>query len=557
VSREAGTPASVGAGALRVLGIGVVLALLGVLVATPLVSLVRGALDQGWSAMAQQLRGADVMTALWHTLLLAVVVTATSVTLGTSLALAFDRALLRATNRWRLALLVPVLVPQFAITLSWTQAYGAGGLSDHLLGFTLPGLYGPFGIALLLTVDSVPLAWLIVTAAMSVRREPDLARASRASGAGPWMTFWTIDLPLLRGPLTAAAALVFVSSVNSFAVPQVLGSAEGYQTLATLVYQQLTLSAGPGAFGRLGTTALVMVALVLIALSAADRGLDQVGARQARSGASGTSETDARNRSSRFVTGTVAAYVALTSAVPLLALVLTSLTRAAGLPPVPANWDLAGYRAAVTGQAGVALTRSLVLAAAAAFLVTAMASVVVAVGGRSRHRLGTAVTLGFAIPGSALAVGTLIAYGSWLGGSAIIILMAYLAKSWGLGYRVLAAGADRIAPELSQAGRSSGASPLEVLRTITAPIMSTALATSAGIVMLFALHELTMSSILYGPDTATFAVVVLNQQQLGDIGSSAAMAVILTVPLLVLLGLGAVVVRRREHRLHPLKTETR
>lgn len=39
--------------------------------------------------------------------------------------------------------------------------------SDHLLGVTLPGLYGPFGIALLLTVDSVPLAWLIVTAALA------------------------------------------------------------------------------------------------------------------------------------------------------------------------------------------------------------------------------------------------------------------------------------------------------------------------------------------------------------------------------------------------------
>jgi len=249
--------------------------------------------------------------------------------------------------------------------------------------------------------------------------------------------------------------------------------------------------------------------------------------------------------------------VVLTSAVPLLALVLTSLTRAAGVAPLPANWDLAGYRAAVTGQAGVALTRSFVLAAAAALLVTAMACVVVAVGGQPRHRLGTAVTLGFAIPGSALAVGTLIAYGSWLGGSAIIILMAYLAKSWALGYRVLAGGVDRMAPELSQAGRSSGASPFEVLRTITGPLMATALLTSAGIVMLFALHELTMSSILYGPDTATYAVVVLNQQQLGDISSSAAMAVILTVPLLMLLGLGALVVRRREHRLHPVNTELR
>jgi len=46
-----------------VLGIALVLALLGVLVAMPLVSLARGALDQGRNSMALQLRGADVTTA--------------------------------------------------------------------------------------------------------------------------------------------------------------------------------------------------------------------------------------------------------------------------------------------------------------------------------------------------------------------------------------------------------------------------------------------------------------------------------------------------------------
>jgi iron(III) transport system permease protein len=284
VSRAAPTPSPAGTAVLRVLGIAVAVALLGLLVAMPLVSLARGALDQGWSAVSEVLLSDEVMTALRHTVLLAVVVTAASVSLGSALAMAFDRAMIRATTRWRLALLVPLLVQQFAVTLNWAQAYGPGGLTDHVLRVTLPGLYGPFGIGLLLTVDAVPLTWLIVTAAIAVRREPDLARAARASGAGPWTTLWTIDLPLLRGALLAAAAVVFVSTVNAFAVPQVLGSAEGYQTLATLVYQQLTLSVDPEAFGRLSTTALLMVALVLVALGGADRGLGPAGRGRSATG---------------------------------------------------------------------------------------------------------------------------------------------------------------------------------------------------------------------------------------------------------------------------------
>jgi iron(III) transport system permease protein len=37
-----------------------------------------------------------------------------------------------------------------------------------------------------------------------------------------------------------------------------------------------------------------------------------------------------------------------------------------------------------------------------------------------------------------------------------------------------------------------------------------------------------MSSLLYGPGTATLAVVVLNLQQLGDPGATAALALVLT-----------------------------
>ncbi|MEO7069532.1 MAG: ABC transporter permease subunit, partial [Nostocoides sp.] len=194
------------------------------------------------------------------------------------------------------------------------------------------------------------------------------------------------------------------------------------------------------------------------------------------------------------------------------------------------------------------LGRTVVLASAAALIVMALSGVVVGVGGAARRRLGTALTLGFALPGTALAIGVLISYGPWLGGSAVIILVAYLGKCAALGYRALASGADRVAPELGQAARASGADPMTVFRTITAPVTVTGFLAAGGLVLLFALHELTMSSILYGPGSQTFAVVVLNQQQLGDVGVSAALAVVLTLPPLAVVGAGLAMYAAREHR---------
>ena len=39
-----------------------------------------------------------------------------------------------------------------------------------------------------------------------------------------------------------------------------------------------------------------------------------------------------------------------------------------------------------------------------------------------------------------------------------------------------------------------------------------------------------MSTILYGPGSETFAVAILNQQDLGDTGTTAALATVLTIP---------------------------
>ena len=44
---------------------------------------------------------------------------------------------------------------------------------------------------------------------------------------------------------------------------------------------------------------------------------------------------------------------------------------------------------------------------------------------------------------------------------------------------------------------------------------------------LTALHEVTMSSLLYGPGSETLAVVVLNSEELGRIGPTAALSVLL------------------------------
>jgi iron(III) transport system permease protein len=65
------------------------------------------------------------------------------------------------------------------------------------------------------------------------------------------------------------------------------------------------------------------------------------------------------------------------------------------------------------------------------------------------------------------------------------------------------------------------------MRTVVLPALRPMIVAGGLIVFMFGLHEVTMSSLLYGPGSATLAVVVLNLQQLGEVGPTAALALVL------------------------------
>jgi iron(III) transport system permease protein len=67
-------------------------------------------------------------------------------------------------------------------------------------------------------------------------------------------------------------------------------------------------------------------------------------------------------------------------------------------------------------------------------------------------------------------------------------------------------------------------------------------------VFVSALHEVTMSSLLYSFGNQTLAVAVLNRQELGEVGSTAALSVMLTALLVVTALPGWVAVRRMTRR---------
>lgn len=518
-----------------------VAALVFFLVALPLARLVRVAVEGGTSVGSADLVAAE------HSLELAVFVALLAVPLGTAFAFLLRRPDVPCRRVLRALVLLPLLVPQFVLGYSWTQAYARSGFTDDLIGVHWSGLLGPAGIVVVLVVDAVPICYLLSSVGLATRAQPELELAARTSGASGWTAVRTVTLPLLRPVLAAEFVIVFVATLESFAAPQVLGLPAGYATLTTRLYGDLVLGSTPDAFRDAVLLALGLVLFAAVLLLPADLLLAPK-LRTDRAGGIGRSDALPR-RGGVVVALAAAGYGVLAVLLPAVALVAAATTRAIGLAPTPSNWTLENFRTALDGPTRDALWHSLQLAALAAIILTALGATVAGVERyRTGRALGTAALLSFALPGSALAVGLLIAYGNVLGGTLAIILIAYLAKFWALAHRTISAAVDRVPLGEVQAARVSGAAPVVAARTVWLPALAPALWAAALLVFVMALHEVTMSSLLYSTGTETFAVAVLNSQQLGATGTTAALSVTLTAVLVAVAAPACLLLRRRGSR---------
>jgi iron(III) transport system permease protein len=508
------------------------LSALGLLVVYPLGELFLAAGGESREAAVAGLTGARSVRAVGNTLWTSAAVTALVLAGATAAALVTERTAVPGRRWLRLGMLVPLLVPPYVSALSWARAYGPAGLTERVLGIAVPGVFGGAGVVAVIAVNALPLAYVILAAGLASRAEPDLERAARAGGASGWTALRTITLPLLRPALAAAGALVFVTSANSFGVPAVLGRPAGFATVTTRIYEDLVLSADLVAFTRVLLLASLLVALAVVVVGVTDA-LVGLRLRGARTGAPAGGAA-AADRPRPWLAAALWTYLTLAVGLPLVALVLIALTRAVGLAPVPANWTLAHFATALDPLALRAALNSLRLATGAAIAVTLLGALAASWRHHRAGRLvGSASILTFAVPGSALGVAVLLAYGRWLRDTLLLIAIAYVAKLWALGHRTIAAAVDGLPPDLLRAARASGAGPLTATRTVTLPLLRPAIGAAAAVAFLFAFHELTMSSLLYGPGTRTLAVVILNLHQLGDVQATSALAVLLTLAVLV------------------------
>ncbi|MEW1718031.1 sugar ABC transporter permease [Streptomyces sp. NPDC093109] len=141
------------------------------------------------------------------------------------LALLMDMVKQRLANRFRIALLVPYMIPGIVATLIWIYLYSpvVGPITPFLAFFGIDANFYSgdmiwVSIGILIAWSSIGFNMLILYASLqSVPRE--LFDSARVDGASEWRMAWSIKVPLVRRSLVLTTVLSIIGSLQIFSDP--------------------------------------------------------------------------------------------------------------------------------------------------------------------------------------------------------------------------------------------------------------------------------------------------------------------------------------------------
>jgi iron(III) transport system permease protein len=533
---------------------GVLIVLLVALVANPILRLVWDSFhtaEGAWSLQSyvSALGRARHLQALLNSLLLGAAVTVLALALGVPLALAVSRTNMPGRGFTHLAVLAAFVMPNFLGAIAWILLAGPNAGWLNRLWVELSGAdKGPFnvfsfwGLAFVIALYTYPLIYVFTKSALDLV-STELEDAAAIHGAGKFQTVAWVTLPLVLPSILGAAILIFLEAIALYGTPALIAIPARINLATTQIvsFFQYPLQVEQAAAFSMPILLLTVVMLVLQRRLLARRGFVSV------SGKGG----ERRPYDIGWFKWLLLAYSALISllavVLPLVILVLASLSRAWGQGLAPGNLTLANFHAIFFEQLTVraALLNTVLYSGATALVCVAMG---ICVAYATQRRITPYPALvqflalaPVAVPGLILAIGLYAAYAGpplSLYGTGLLIVIAFTTRFLPISVAASAAGVRALNPELEEAVRILGGGRITVLLRVVAPLLKKTLVGAFILVFVICTKELSTAVFLTGPASRVVSVLTLDLSEQGNYETLAAMGVVLVVIVTVVVAIG-------------------
>ncbi len=445
------------------------------------------------------------------------------------------------------ALVLPLAVPAYVMAYVYTDFLQFVGPVQSLLRDTFGWEHGDYwfpdirtlpGAMLMFISVLYPYVYLLARSAF-LERASGMLEAARTLGMGPWRAFFAVSLPLARPAIAAGVALALMETLADYGTVAYFA----VNTFTTGIYRAWFSLGDRVAAAQLAAMLLAFVFFLLMA--------ERISRGRAR-----YHNTTGRNRpmAGARLRGLSALLATLACALPLL---LGFVLPAALLLKMALTDGDAQF-----GERFLVLSRNSFVLASATAVIGVLLALLLGYGARlSKSALSSGlnrlVGLGYAVPGSVIAVGVLIPvtrldnwlagqWEHWLGhnpgllitGGIAALVYAYLVRFLAVALHTVESSLSKITPNMDDAARSLGLGQGETLRRVHVPMLRGSLLTAGLLVFVDVMKELPATLVMrpFNFDTlATQAYTLASDERLAE-ASTASLAIVVVglLPLIAL-----------------------
>ena len=455
---------------------------------------------------------------LINTLILGTVTMVILVIVGFCFAYLTTRGPLRFRKPLKIVALLPLAAPPYIFAISSITLLGRNGLINNLFNLDF-NIYGWTGVILAQCLAFLPLSFMMIENVLN-SLNPSLEESASDMGASEFEIIGSITIPLAAPGILKAALLVFVMTIAEFGNPAILGGRTPF--LAPDTYLAIT---GEGDFnmGSVLSVILIMPCVIIFIFHnyvLKGRGYTTIVGRP--SPAEPRDITPVIKIPFMIISIAVGVMVLMSFGVILLG----AFVKIVGVD----NTFVTDHF--LNTQSNIAIWNSIKVSLGAgligAFVGTLLAYVIMRGNFRGRHMLEMIALSGFALPGTVIGVGYIMAFNRppfLLTGTIWIIILNCVFRFLAVGVEAGISKLHQISIEIEEAAADLGADFITIFFKVVLPIMFSAFV--AGFIYTFMTTMMSLSAVIFlvTPGFDLASVYIYLTAQLGELGLASATTV--------------------------------
>jgi len=492
--------------------------IIALLVLVPLSILAFAWLEPAWDIW-RHLQETLLSRLLLNTLVLVVGVSTGTLLLGVSLAWLTGACEFPGRKHFSWSLLLPLAMPTYVLAFVSLGIFDFSGPVQTQLrawfgrGVWFPDMRSAGGVILVMSLALYPYVYLLARNAFRAQGKRAL-EAAESLGCTPIEGFFRVVLPMARPWIAGGATLVMMEALADFGAVSIFN----YDTFTTAIYKTWFGFFSLPAAAQLSSLLVAMVFLLVAMEQRLRKRMRFVQSRLAPQ-----AERIQLTGSRRWLaTGYCSMILSIAFLLPALQLLI---------------WSLEVFHEEFDSRYLSLLGHSLLLGLIAAVLI-ATVSLLLAYAGRRHHdrlthSLIRTATLGYALPGTVLAVGIFIPL-AWLDnfmielahslfgveipqllqGTLFIMLVAYTIRFMAAGYKSIDSSMHRVTTNIDEASRLMGLRGIKLLARVHLPMLRGGIFTALTLAFVDVMKEMpiTLMTRPFGWDTLAVKIFELTSE---------------------------------------------